>query len=142
VYLTALEATRFTSKYKQTIDDCLIWQGPLDRDGYGTFYFRRMNRRAHRVAWFSVHGDLPEDHVIHHICKNRSCVNPAHLEALIKAAHDSFNPVIHANSQKTHCPRGHAYDRVYGGQRYCSICEAIKRRRLRAKWTAEDTLNI
>jgi hypothetical protein len=50
--------------------------------------------------------------------------------------------ITYINSQKTHCPSGHPYDRVYSGARYCSICEAAKKKRLRAKWRLEDTLNI
>ena len=49
--LTDREAARFASKHRKQ-GGCWIWQGALDEDGYGTFYLRRMNRRAHRVAWF------------------------------------------------------------------------------------------
>jgi len=50
--------------------------------------------------------------------------------------------IPYVNSQKTHCPKGHPFNRVYGKQRYCSICDREKTRRLRAKWAAEDKLNI
>lgn len=51
------------------------------------------------------------------------------------------------NARKTHCKNGHPFDRVYGSgkgrtQRYCSVCEAAKSRRLHAKWRAEDKLNV
>lgn len=145
--MTEQEATRFASKH-QKVGRCWVWQGPLDRDGYGTFYFRRMNRRAHRVAWFSVHGDMTEGMVINHTCRNRACVNPQHLQAislLENVTRDSVS-LPYLNSQKSHCPKGHPFDRMYRGKRgpvrYCSICQAAKRKRLRAKWRADDTLNV
>jgi hypothetical protein len=133
------ERTRFSSKYKRA-GDCWLWTGPLDRDGYGYFYFRRRSRRAHRVSWFLHRGPIPTGMVVNHACKNRNCVNPQHLELLTtreNSLQDSVSPAA-LNARKTRCPQGHEYDRVYGGQRYCSVCEAAKSRRLRAKWRAQD----
>jgi hypothetical protein len=145
--LTDAETARFKSKTERR-GDCLVWLGPLDRDGYGTFYFRRKNRRAHRVAWYALGGPIPEGHVINHICRNRACVNPQHLDLVTvrdNALRDSTNRA-YVNSRKTACPRGHPFDRtvVYKErtQRVCSICEREKHRRLRAKWRAEDTLRV
>lgn len=139
---TINEVERFESKYDKQPSGCHVWNGPLDRDGYGTFFFRKLNRRAHRVAWFLIHGPIPNGMIVNHKCRNRACVNHQHLELITRgdnALLDSGS-VAALNARKTHCPKGHPYDRKYGKQRYCSICEREKQTRLRLKWRAEDPL--
>jgi hypothetical protein len=130
-------------------NDCLVWTAPLDKDGYGSFYLRRRNRRAHRVAWYDMHGEIPDGMVINHICRNRACVNTQHLQVVTireNVLKDSTT-ISAINARKTHCRKGHPFDRVYksskgGKQRSCSICDAAKHRRLQAKWRAEDKLKV
>jgi hypothetical protein len=144
MHMTTEEIARFRGKTIETPTGCWLWQGPLDRDGYGSFFFRRFNRRAHRVGYFMLNGPIPKGLVINHTCRNRHCVNPQHLQAvtLTENAMKDSSSAPYINSQKTTCPRGHPYDRKYGRQRYCSICETEKRKRLRAKWKAEEPEKI
>lgn len=141
--LTPAEHERFIDKTVEH-NGCWLWQGPLDKDGYGTFYLRRKNRKAHRVGWFLLHGPIPEGLVVNHKCNHRHCVNPQHLNLLTvrENALEDSRGLGAVNARKTHCPRGHAYDRKWGNQRSCSTCETDKKRRLRAKWRTEDTLAV
>lgn len=140
---TAAELERFNSKWTR-VGDCMIWNANKDRDGYGIFTFRRANRRAHRVALYFAGRAIPDGHVVNHTCRQRDCVNPQHLNTVPVAENSKRDStsVGYINSQKQHCPRGHAYDRTYGKQRYCSICESEKSKKLRAKWRAEGILKI
>lgn len=142
--LTPQEAARFHSRYEVSSMGCWLWQGPLDKDGYGMFYLRRKNRRAHRVGWYSRFGEVPVGKIVDHSCGIRHCVNPSHLrlQTVRQNALENSRGLGAINARKTHCPAGHEYDRVYGGQRYCSTCERAKARRLRRRWRIEDTLRV
>jgi hypothetical protein len=134
------EIKRFNNRWVKS-GDCYLWQGYLDKDGYGTFFFRKLNRRAHRVSYYMFVGDIPDGMVIDHICAKRNCVNPAHLRVLTPRENSLDSRGIGAqNARKTHCKYGHPFDRKYGKQRYCSICSNEKSKRLQAKWRSENTI--
>jgi hypothetical protein len=72
---------RFLKKVK-TENDCWIWTAHCDRKGYGQFWFQKKVWWAHRWAYAVFVGDIPGGHPIDHICRNPSCVCPAHLRVL------------------------------------------------------------
>lgn len=145
--LTEQERERFESRF-QIDGQCWVWNLALDRDGYGSFYFRGASRRAHRVAWYSVNGEIAEGHVINHTCRNRACVNPQHLQCLSVEDHQlkDTNSIPYINSQKTRCPNGHEYDRTvtWAGktQRICSICDKKRRREQQRKRRIESKSSL
>lgn len=59
---------------------CWVWNGETNRNGYGRVHFNQKKRVVHRVVWFLFYGELPADTVLDHLCRNRLCCNPSHLE--------------------------------------------------------------
>ena len=60
--------------------ECLLWQGVVNKDGYGLFWLQGRAYLAHRLAWKFRHGAFPDQgRIIRHTCHNRLCGNPGHL---------------------------------------------------------------
>lgn len=72
---------RFAAKYEVTADGCWEWRGSRDQNGYA-FFRHRGGKRAHRFSYEHHVGPIPEGLELDHLCSNRACVNPAHLEAV------------------------------------------------------------
>lgn len=68
------------NKYEVNESGCWIYKGALDKQGYGTFYYRQSGYKAHKIAYQLLVGPTPEGLVLDHLCKNKSCINPKHLE--------------------------------------------------------------
>ncbi len=125
-------------------DECWGWLG-CHVKGYGAAQIDRRLRLIHIVMYESVHGAVPDGLELDHLCRNRGCPNPSHLEAVTHQVNAlrGEGPTAR-NATKTHCPRGHPY----GGdnliheksgegllRRKCRICkkERDRRRRLKRK---------
>lgn len=72
------DEARFWDKVKRG-PGCWIWQGAPMVTGYGGIRFGGKNKTAHRVSYELNVGPIPEGMQIDHACRNRLCVNPAHL---------------------------------------------------------------
>lgn len=125
-----LLAERFWSKVDTSagILECWPWQGTLKGNGYGELAIRPAKLLAHRVAYVVNVGPIPAGLQIDHLCRNRLCVNPAHLEPVT-----SRENTIRGKAFVTHCPHGHAYTpentyRRRNGHRYCRECQLQGRR--------------
>ncbi len=116
------------------IDDCWIWIRSKVTGGYGGFQVNGQNRRAHRVSYELAYGvTLTPDQFLHHICKNKDCVNPEHLEIVSQLTHT--DSAIYGNKEKTHCPYGHEYTpgnthwNRNGKSRECYQCKLHRQQR-------------
>jgi len=124
--LTPEDLARFYSKIKK-IDNCWIWTSNKSHNGYGLFKIGRVNYRAHRIA-LQLSGFILEPKMVtDHLCLNPACVNPDHIEQVTHKENTLRGESFSAkNSKKTHCPKGHKYDKVNSrGSRLCSICDCI-----------------
>ncbi len=111
----AMEAiARFWKNINRTPDGCWEWTASCYANGYGSFYVNRKKIKAHRFAYETLVGIIPLDLEIDHICRNRKCVNPAHMELVTRSENirRGLLPEIGRQYQesKTHCPKGHPYD--------------------------------
>ena len=112
-------------------DACWLWGGYRDRYGYG----RVRGVLAHRISYTLFVGEIPAGLQLDHLCRNRSCINPRHLEP-VTARENTLRGLTGAarNALKTHCPQGHPYDeantvRDSNGARRCRTCRRARYRR-------------
>jgi hypothetical protein len=107
---------------------CWEWKGLLNGDGYGVLKANNKTMRAHKFSYILHMGDVPEHKELDHLCCNKMCCNPEHLEAVTHRENVLRGLAPSAiNYKKTHCKRGHILegDNLYkdkDGGRECRIC--------------------
>jgi hypothetical protein len=97
---------RLRNRIEHGPGDCWTWTGAKNPKGYGNIGVENRTRSVHRVAYETWVGPIPDGYDIDHICRNRSCINPAHLRPLTPFDNRERNQFTGV----THCVNGHPFD--------------------------------
>lgn len=105
---------RFLAKIEEDPETgCWNWIGAVEKNsGYGKFHWdmERRTVRSHQFAYAYFKEPIPDDLQVDHLCRNRRCANPAHLEAVTQATNIRRGELHLVQGSKTHCPQNHPYD--------------------------------
>lgn len=129
---------RYWSKVTITAG-CWEWRAYKVKTGHGRFRVGKEMKPAHRVAYELIVGPIPVGLDLDHLCRNPSCVNPAHLEPVTRAVNVMRGEgLCVVNAKKTHCLRGHKFthENTYFdsmGKRSCKTCRAASLAKYREK---------
>lgn len=122
---------------------CWIWTASINMHGYGQISVKCSDgkfrpRRAHRVSYQMLMGPIPDGLQLDHLCRNRACINPAHLEPVTNRENTIRGDGPSINSRRlrgrTHCKNNHPFDESNTyidplGKRVCRACSREKVRR-------------
>jgi hypothetical protein len=129
---------RFWRKVQKT-EGCWEWLACRNAFGYGVLKPPSFDKLmlAHRYTYELLVGPIPDGLQLDHLCRNRGCVNPAHLEPVTNRENCQRGQAGAFYRNKTHCPQGHPYDetntyRTSVGGRMCKACITRRSKERRA----------
>lgn len=117
---------------------CRTCQGERTKNGYGRIRIRGNKVCAHRAAYEESHGPLRPSDRVDHLCRNKPCWEPTHLEAVSHAENVRRGT---SGLWGSECGKGHPFDEtntyIYRGNQYCKTCRAENSRR----WANRTRIN-
>lgn len=136
---------RFQSSYEiNSVTGCWEWLNYLGSDGYGQFSDKYKTLVAHRFSYERLVGPIPEGLTLDHLCKNKKCVNPEHLEPVTRYV----NTIRGKGSSSLYCSKGHPMFGEYlwfnkhDNRRRCLECIRISNRKSKHKHMQKKKTNI
>ena len=140
----------FNRKYEKMPSGCWEWRAATGGNGYGIFWNGERTMVAHRWAYEQFTGPIPDGLELDHLCRNRCCVNPSHLEPVTHRENGlrgiAGQHRIEWPKTNTECVNGHTLDeentrtgfnpdgRTY---RVCKTCKRENRRKFYKKHSAK-----
>ncbi len=123
--------SRFWEKVERTTS-CWNWTGAKNVEGYGLAWFNSKLCSAHRISFLLSGNTIPVGMNLDHLCRNRGCVNPEHLEPVTQRVNTLRGESFAAKRAKqTHCVNGHEFTlentrMKNNGTRQCRACDKVK----------------
>ena len=122
---------KILTRFYEDENRCWVWVGAVDGRGYGNVKIGQKWFRTHRLSYLIFVEDLIKGLVIDHICRNKLCMNPNHLEQVTQQTN------LHrgnTNINKRICKNGHPFDDkntryTSSGSRQCRRCHNIRQKR-------------
>lgn len=113
------------------LGDCWVWTGARTVSGYGQVRVGSKQLYVHRVVYEMLVDEIPEGMTIDHLCREKACANPAHLEVVSRGENTRRRPY-----GKLACPRGHSYlepENVYRRKNGTPVCRVCRREGMRKR---------
>lgn len=155
--MTPSQFARFLAKVEHASGACWTWTAAKCSRGYGRFACGGKPRLAHRVSYEHFVGEIREGTEIDHLCRNKSCVNPTHLEAVAHVVNvrRAWTTAARALARtrgetRTHCERGHTlpgnryFIRRHNGVvlRLCRTCALMRQKTYRDQAVSEGESRV
>lgn len=117
---------------------CWVWQGGKSNSGYGVMKLFGKMASPHRVAWEWMYAQpIPQSLDIDHLCRNRLCCNPLHLEPVTRSVNNTRGLIGGKKRVDDRCSRGHLVKgqnaKKNGNNILCRICQNVSNKKYMRK---------